>query len=153
MTAAAVFAAVPILHQAAMRWLRGPAVDSSFQLSLIAQRGGTMFLHRLRESGARIVLSATLPVAVTLAAVVLILVFSRAAIADRLLLPLGAMTCLYAVAPAASTWSDAAGFADSTFWRVTNVLFPLLFFALGARISTSFERFSLPFPAKEPTMK
>ena len=149
---AAIFAAVPILHQAALRAIRGPATDTSFHISEIVERGGAVFVERLRETAATVLHSVILPSLPAILGVVLILFATRRSLADLLLVPLGVMLALYAVAPAASTWTDAARFADFTFARVTIALVPLLLLVLGARMSPNLERFSLRFSRKPPTM-
>jgi hypothetical protein len=151
-TAAAIFAAVPALHQALLRAIRGAASDAAFRWSLIAQRGGAVFLQRLQETAVGLLHSVDLPALLAILGVALVLLATRRSLADPLLAPLGAMIVLYAVAPAASAWTDAARFADFTFARVTTALVPLLFLVLGARMSESLERFSLRFSRNPSTM-
>jgi hypothetical protein len=136
-TAAAVYAVVPLVHQAVLRWLRGPVADPAFRWSQLIERGGGQFERRLLETGGYL-LHAFVPWGLpALLAIAAILAGTRSGIADALFEPMAMLTILYALAPALSTWADPALFAASTFARLTFALAPALFLTLGARISAT----------------
>src|SRR5262249_44206206 len=121
----AVFGSMPFVAILALRLLARP-VAADFQWASLASGGGSEGARRLPLVATffgDIFLVRTFPALLAVAGVFLL---TRRGIADILLVPIGLLIALFAVAPLFSSWSDPVLFARWTFPRISCGLVPVL---------------------------
>jgi len=131
---ALAIAAVTVLHFVALRLARGDLHDRDFTFAVLSPSRATELLGRLGRLG-RAFAGASTPAGILgLACLAAVLLATRRAREDFLLVPLGLQLSIYLGACALSSW-DPVWQLRSAFFRIAATLGPALALVIGCRLA------------------